>query len=53
MKRQTRGNAHRPSVRAFANEAASSDRGRVEEDKIIQQALTILETRCCPGSADR
>ena len=46
MKRQTRGNAHRCSEGLFATEAAC---GRVEEDKIIQQALTILETRCCSG----
>jgi DNA repair protein RadC len=36
-------------VRPFAGEAASPDPGRVEEDKVIQQALTILEARCCPG----
>ena len=51
MKRQARGNVQLPSGRPVANEAASSGRGRVEEDMIIQQALTILETRCCPGES--
>ena len=49
MKRQARGKVQPPSVPLFANEAGSSARGKVEEDMIIQQALGILETRCCPG----
>ena len=50
MKRQTRGkvNPFGPNV-PLAEESTAQDADRVEEDRIIQQALGILETRCCPG----
>ena len=52
MTRQTK-RPHQTSMWPYAEESAPESAGSVEEDRIIQQALGIMEARCSPGKLMR